>query len=100
MDDGRWGGMSGSKKRHVGRYVVLGFIIVLIIAGFFTYRALHKTSAGAITYTTQAVQQLTITSSVSGTGNISLSSSASVNPIHHWYGQQPPGSCRRRGDEG
>ncbi len=48
--------MSGSKKRHVGRYVVLGFIIVLIIAGFFTYRALHKTSAGAVTYTTQAAQ--------------------------------------------
>ncbi len=72
--------MSGSRKRHVRRYVVLGFIVVLVVAGYFAYRVLHKTSNGTVTYTTQAVQQLTITSSVSGTGNIVLSSSASVNP--------------------
>ena len=72
--------MSASKKRRIRGYVIVGFIIVIIIAGYFSYRALHKTSGGAITYTTQAVQKLTITSSVSGTGNISLSNSASVNP--------------------
>ena len=72
--------MSGSRKRRVRGYVVVGFIIVLAVAGFFTYRAVHKTAASVITYATQAVQQLTITASVSGTGNISLSSSASVNP--------------------
>ena len=72
--------MSGARKRHTGRYVAIGFIIVIIIAGFFAYRGLHKTSSGAVTYTTQAVQKLTITASVSGTGNISLSDSASVSP--------------------
>jgi multidrug efflux pump subunit AcrA (membrane-fusion protein) len=72
--------MSGSKKRRVRKYVVVGFIVVLIIAGFFAWRGLRSTSNGEITYRTQAVQKMTLTSSVSGVGNIFLSSSASVNP--------------------
>jgi RND family efflux transporter MFP subunit len=72
--------MSHSKKRHLRRYAVLGFIVILIIAGVFTYRALHSASSGTVTYTTEAAQNQTITSSVSGTGSISLSNSASVNP--------------------
>ena len=36
--------MSASKKRRIRGYVIAGFIIVIIIAGYFSYRALHKTS--------------------------------------------------------
>ena len=72
--------MSGSKKRRVRNYVVVGFIVVLIIAGFFIYRAVHGGTSAQVTYTTQAVQKLTLTVSVSGTGNVVLGSTASVSP--------------------
>jgi len=72
--------MSGSRKRRVRKYVVVGFIVVLIIAGFFAWRALRSSGSAEITYRTEAVQKMTLTSSVSGVGNISLSSTASVTP--------------------
>ena len=72
--------MSSSKKRRIRNLVVVGFIVVLIIAGFFAWRALRGSSSGEITYKTQAVEKMTLTASVSGVGNISLSSTATVNP--------------------
>jgi multidrug efflux pump subunit AcrA (membrane-fusion protein) len=72
--------MGRSRKRRVREYVIVGFIVILVIAGFFTWRALRSSSGGEITYRTQAVEKMTLTSSVSGVGNISLSSTAAVNP--------------------
>jgi multidrug efflux pump subunit AcrA (membrane-fusion protein) len=72
--------MSSSKKRRTRNLVIVGLIVVLIIAGFFAWRVLRSGSSGEITYKTQAVEKMTLTSSVSGVGNISLSSTATVNP--------------------
>jgi RND family efflux transporter MFP subunit len=72
--------MAKPKKRRVRNYVIVGFILIVIIAGFFTWRAVRSTSSGTITYKTETVQKMTLTSSVSGLGNISLTSTSSVNP--------------------
>jgi RND family efflux transporter MFP subunit len=72
--------MAKPKKRRVRNYVIVGFVLIVIIAGFFTWRAVRSTSSGAITYKTETVQKMTLTSSVSGLGNISLTSTSSVNP--------------------
>jgi RND family efflux transporter MFP subunit len=55
-------------------------VIVLAVGGYLAYRGLSGSKTAAITYTTQAAQKVTIIQSVSGTGNVNLNSTESVNP--------------------
>jgi RND family efflux transporter MFP subunit len=55
-------------------------IVVLAVAAFFVYRGVSGKATAAPTYTTGTVQKMTLTSSVSGTGNIELPDTASVSP--------------------
>ena len=72
------------KKRFSTRRsrVVLAVVCVVIIAlaAFFVYRGVSGNAAATVTYTTGTVEKMTLTSSVSGTGNIELPNTASVNP--------------------
>jgi macrolide-specific efflux system membrane fusion protein len=60
--------------------VALAAAIVVALAGYFAYRALHATASVAVQYTTEAAAKMTLTTSVSGTGNIVLGTSATVSP--------------------
>ena len=55
-------------------------IVVLALAAFFVYRGVSGTATAAPTYTTGTAQKMTLTSSVSGTGNIEYPNTASVSP--------------------
>ena len=69
------------RKSRRGRTAALACLVVVLgVGGFFAYRTLHKSAAVPIRYTTQAAQKVTIIQSVSGTGSVNLSSSASVSP--------------------
>jgi RND family efflux transporter MFP subunit len=54
-------------------------IAVIALAAFFVYRGVSGDAAAAPTYTTGAVEKTTLTSSVSGTGNIEYPNTASVS---------------------
>ena len=60
--------------------VLVGFLVVVAVAGFFVYRAYSGEATAQVSYTTGTVEKMTLTSSVSGTGNVTLSSTASVEP--------------------
>jgi membrane fusion protein, macrolide-specific efflux system len=72
------------KKRFATRRsrVGLAFVCIVIIGvvAFFVYRALSGDTTATVSYTTGTVEKMTLTSSVSGTGNIDLPNTASVNP--------------------
>jgi membrane fusion protein, macrolide-specific efflux system len=72
------------KKRFASRRsrVGLAFVCIVIIAlvAFFVYRAFSGNAAATVSYTTGTVEKMTLTSSVSGTGNIDLPNSATINP--------------------
>ena len=70
----------GGRRRRIRVIVVTAAIVVVAVAGYFAYRTSHSTASAAIKYTTVAAQKMTLTSSVSGTGNIVLGSSATVSP--------------------
>jgi macrolide-specific efflux system membrane fusion protein len=72
--------VSGTTKRRMRIYVALGTAVVLILGGYFADRAFASGGDPAVKYVTQAAQTMTLTSSVSGTGNITLPDSASVSP--------------------
>jgi membrane fusion protein, macrolide-specific efflux system len=55
-------------------------IVVLALVAFFVYRGVSNNATAAPTYTTSAVQTTTLTSSVSGTGNVEYATTASVSP--------------------
>ena len=55
-------------------------IVVIAVVAFFVYRAFSGDDTATVTYTTGTVQKMTLTSSVSGTGNIDLPNTESVNP--------------------
>lgn len=61
------------------RIVIIVVIIILVAAGLFTYLKLHKKTA-AVTYQTSQATKGTLISTVSGSGNIVVSSSANVSP--------------------
>jgi multidrug efflux pump subunit AcrA (membrane-fusion protein) len=67
------------KSRRTRVMVVIGFIIVIAVAAYFVYRAYAGESAPEVTYTTGTVEKMTLTSSISGTGNVALSNAASVS---------------------
>ena len=67
-----------SRRSRVTLAVVC--IVVLALAAFFVYRGVSGNATAAPTYTTGAVQKTTLTSSVSGTGNIDYPNTASVSP--------------------
>jgi RND family efflux transporter MFP subunit len=69
-----------SRSRHVWVFAGIALVVVIAVAGYLVYRGVFRSSAAQVTYTTAAVQKMTLTSSVSGTGNASLSATASVNP--------------------
>lgn len=68
------------KTKRSRTLVLVAFLIVLALVAYFVYRAVSGSGDDEITYTTQAAQRMTLTSSVSGMGNISLTSSAAVDP--------------------
>jgi RND family efflux transporter MFP subunit len=72
------------KKRFSTRRsrVTLAFvcIVVIAVAAFFVWRGFSKDTTAPVTYTQVTVQKMTLTTSVSGTGNIDLPNTASVNP--------------------
>lgn len=55
-------------------------IVVIALAAYFVYRAVSGPATATVTYTTGTVAKMTLTSSVSGTGNIALPDTGSVNP--------------------
>ena len=55
-------------------------IVVLALAAFFVYRGVSGNADAAVTYTTGTVEKMTLTSSISGTGNVELSDTASISP--------------------
>ncbi len=68
------------KSRRVRITVVVAFIIVIALVAFFVYRAYKSDDTAAVTYTTGTVSKMTLTSSVSGTGNVELATSATIDP--------------------
>ena len=70
----------GGRRRRIRVIVVTAAIVVVAVAGYFAYRTSHSTASAAIKYTTEAAQKMTLTSSVSETGNMVLGSSATVSP--------------------
>ena len=72
------------KKRFSTRRsrVMLSIVCIVVIAvvAFFVYRAVSADDTATVTYTTGTVQTMTLTSAISGTGNIELPNTESVNP--------------------
>jgi macrolide-specific efflux system membrane fusion protein len=68
------------KTRRSRVTLALVCIVVIALAGFFVYRGVSGDAAAAPTYTTGTVDRTTLTSSVSGTGNIEYPDTASVSP--------------------
>ena len=68
------------KSRRVRIAVIIGFIIVIALVAFFVYRAYSGGATAAVTYKTGTVAKMTLTSSVSGTGNVDLATTSTVNP--------------------
>jgi RND family efflux transporter MFP subunit len=72
------------KKRFSTRRsrVTLAIVCIVVIAlvAFFVYREVSGNDAATVTYTQGTVEKMTLTSSVSGTGNIDLPNTATVNP--------------------
>jgi membrane fusion protein, macrolide-specific efflux system len=56
-------------------------VAVIALAAFFIYRGVSGDATAAPTYTTGTVSKTTLTSSVSGTGNIEYPNTASVSPV-------------------
>ena len=75
-------------------------IVVVALAAFFVYRGVSGDATAAPTYTTGTVQKMTLTSSVSGTGNIEYPNTASVSPSGRRQGQGPVCQAGRHGQEG
>ena len=75
--------MAKSKRLRTRRsrvLVVTALVVVVALAAFFAYRGLTGEASAEVTYTTAAAQKMTLTSSVSGLGNVELSASAVVSP--------------------
>lgn len=72
------------KKRFSTRRsrVTLAFVCIVVIAvvAYVVYRQVSGEAAATVTYNMGTVQKMTLTSSVSGTGNIELPNTATVNP--------------------
>jgi RND family efflux transporter MFP subunit len=78
------GGVMAKTKRFRSRRsrvtLAVVSIVVLALVAFFVYRGVTGNAEAAVTYTTGAVQKMTLTSSIDGTGNIELPDTASVTP--------------------
>src|SRR5665647_274905 len=72
--------VNNSRRRWTRICVSLGVVVVLVLGGYFADRAFASGDDPTVRYVTQAAQIMTLTSSVSGTGNIALPDSASVSP--------------------
>ncbi len=68
-----------STRRSRASLAVVCIVIIAVVA-FFVYRSVSSDDTATVTYTTGTVQKMTLTSSISGTGNIDLPNTASVNP--------------------
>ena len=68
----------GTRRSRVSLAFVC--IVVIAVAAFFVWRSVSGDDTTAPTYTQATVQKMTLTSSVSGTGNIDLPNTSSVNP--------------------
>jgi multidrug efflux pump subunit AcrA (membrane-fusion protein) len=68
------------KSRRARVTVVVVFLVVIGLVGFFVYRLAHGDETNGVTYTTGTAQKMTLTSSVSGTGNVTLSNTATISP--------------------
>lgn len=55
-------------------------LVVLALAAFFIYRGVSGDAEAKVTYSTERVQRMTLTSTIEGTGNIELPETASVVP--------------------
>lgn len=69
--------MIGIFKKH--KYVSIAVIIVLIAGGYYWYNK-SKSDNKAVQYKTAKVERGTLTTSVSGSGNVIVDSSANVDP--------------------
>ena len=69
-----------TRSRRIRAALIAAFIVVVTVAGFLAYRGLHGKSTTEVSYTTATVQRMTLTSSVSGTGNVELAEFVSVRP--------------------
>ncbi|MCX8032091.1 MAG: efflux RND transporter periplasmic adaptor subunit [Thermoleophilia bacterium] len=68
------------KTRRIQTAIAAAFVVVAAAAGFLVYRVSHGQEAEEVSYTTATVQRMTLTSSVSGTGNVELAEFAAVRP--------------------
>lgn len=64
-------------KKH--RYIYIGIIIVLIIGGYYWYNK-SKSATTAVQYKTAEVEKGTLTTSISGSGNVVVDQSSTVDP--------------------
>ncbi|MFH0915002.1 MAG: biotin/lipoyl-binding protein [bacterium] len=69
-----------SKTRRTRSVVVVALVIIVALVAFFVYRGVRGSADVQVTYTTQAAEKMTLLSSVSGIGNVSLTSSRTVDP--------------------
>lgn len=68
------------KTRRARAMVVIGFVVVAAVAGYLVYRAYSGSSEAQVTYTAGTVEKMTLSSYISGTGNVALTNSATVDP--------------------
>ncbi|MBC7293193.1 MAG: efflux RND transporter periplasmic adaptor subunit, partial [Thermoleophilia bacterium] len=75
--------MGNSKRPRSKRtrtIVVSALVIVVAVAAVIAYLGLRGGDNSKVTYSTGTVQKMTLTSSVSGVGNVELTSSVTVDP--------------------
>lgn len=77
FDRGTGKKMIGILKKH--KYVSIGIIIILIAGGYYWYGK-SKSASTAIQYKTAVAEKGMLTTSVSGSGNVIVDSSANVDP--------------------
>lgn len=73
-------GRGRKRSRRVRILAIFGLVIVVAVAAFLVYRAVRGDGEGEVTYTTETAERVTLTSSVSGIGNVSLADTVSVDP--------------------
>ena len=69
--------MIGIFKKH--KYISIAIIVALIAGGYYWYNK-SKSGATAVQYKTAAAEKGTLTTSVSGSGNVVVDNSSNVDP--------------------
>ena len=67
-------------KKIKRKYLYLGAIILVVIAGFFYLRSRNSSGTSEVRYITEAAAKGTLTNSISASGNISVDQIATVDP--------------------